>query len=127
MKSLNGMPESRTVAFTEDIRPNLDDIIRPHPDKKSIESSMMEVAQSQPVLYEWLAFRFPVGDDVRCVQEFFMPKPTKSALPAISFKNALSEGTLMKADPYGRGDIFPPRGVGFLAQNGSPLNFGTYP
>ncbi len=74
------MHERRSVTLVEDIRPDLDNIVRTDAQEKPVEGRVMEGAQSKPVLNPRLAERFRVRNDVGYVQQLFMAQPTECAL-----------------------------------------------
>jgi len=121
MHALNGMLEGRPISFPKNILTDLDNVIGSQPYKELVKGRMMKVTESNPVSHDGLALWLPVGNDMRRIQKLIMPKPAKSALPAISLENALSERPLMKPDSHCRRDITAARGFALFADRRSCL------
>ncbi len=112
---LNRVLECRTIALLEDIRPDLDNIIRPQSDEELIEYRMVKAAQSDAVADNRLALRLSVRNNMGGVKQFLMTKAAKSALPTIRFKHPFAESPLVEPNAYRRREVGSPGGIRVLS------------
>ncbi len=91
----------------QDVRSNLEDIVRTKAEELPIEGAMMESTECKPVTHDWLPFRVGIRDNVRRVKQLFMTQAAEGALPLIGLEHPLAESPLVHADPNGCGDVGP--------------------
>ena len=97
MKSLNGVLERRAVSLSQNIRADLDDSVRTHPEEEAIKGSVMQPAQCQTVADDRLTLRFRVWNYVGGVQQLTMAETTEGTLMSICLQNKLPKRPLVQS------------------------------
>ena len=72
----------------------------------------MQLAQSQAVAHDRIAFVFRISDDVSRIEEFLVMETADGALNTIRVENAFPESALVDTATEGGGDVAPLNGVG---------------
>ena len=67
MQRLNGVLQRRPIRIFQNIRTNLDNVVRSHAQKIPVECGVMQSAQSQAIGDDGLARRLVIRDDMGCV------------------------------------------------------------
>jgi len=103
--------------LSQDVRSNLEHVVRTKAEELPIEGAVMESAEREPVADEWLSSRLGIGDDVRRVKQLFMTQAAEGALSLIGLEHPLAESPLMQTDPNDPGDVAPASTVSLLADD----------
>ena len=74
----------------------------------AVESSVVQLAQSQAVRDNGISARLAVGNDVGGGEELFVAQAAESALFAIGLHYLFAEGALVQALLHGGGDVDTP-------------------
>jgi len=114
VKGLDRMHQCRTVVLLQDVRSNLEYVVRTKTEELPIEGGVMESAEREPVADEWLSSGLGIGDDVRRVEQLFVTEVTEGALTLIGREHPLAESSLVQTDANGRRDVAPTRTVRVL-------------
>jgi len=109
MKALKSVDEHRSIRLIQNVRSNLDDQVRPYPEKISIERGMVQFAQCESVRDERLSKRIGVGDYVCGVQQFVVAKATKRTSPLIRLEYSEPKRNLMQSMTRRHGDVLAAR------------------
>lgn len=72
METLNRVPERRTVGLREYIRSHLDHVIGAHAQEEPIKRGVVQPAQRQPVVDDWLTVGLGIRNDLRGVEDFIV-------------------------------------------------------
>ena len=89
------MNQHRTVPFTEDVRPNFDDVVRRHSYDMPVECRVMEDAQRKSVPHGWHAERVHVCHDVSGLEELVSSKAADRAVMLVGADDPLAELALV--------------------------------
>jgi hypothetical protein len=73
LEPLNTVDEHRSVHLFENVRPDLDHVVRSDAQDVRIESGMMKPAQRETVGYDRFALWVQIRNDVRGVEQRAMP------------------------------------------------------
>ncbi len=126
------MDQCGSIVFFQDIGPDLQDVIRTDTEKVSVKCGMMELAQGQSIRNHRFTCWLTVWNNVGGIEKLLVSKSTECALVSIGIQDALPEGTLMQALPYGRCDILASGCVSVLLGHsgirhctGSQANMGS--
>ncbi len=89
------MTEHRSVLLLQQVLAKLNLEIRPNPQDVTIECSMVELAEREPIGHDRSPGRIAVRDDVRRIEQFGVSEAADGPSLAISHENPPPESSLM--------------------------------
>jgi hypothetical protein len=66
------MHERRPVVFPTNVRPNLQNVIRPKPKEVAVESGVMQLAQRKSVTDDRFSLRLGISDDMSGIKQLLV-------------------------------------------------------